>query len=190
MKQINVFNEIDENFAKKLVSMANAGLIILGAGFIFMCLVSVFNYSHKSGLLPIIIVCVGYLLISVPVFIFFTWWPFRHVYADREAGQKIVEHTTIDRLQKVGFFEMQADSLLGIMAGAIYYLWIPDATRNPPSRRLRIGLTPYNQLMMCGTGSPIEISYLPKSGIIISIDTPYYRYAAYESSDKRNQYKQ
>ncbi|SFL29686.1 hypothetical protein SAMN05192579_1274 [Rhodanobacter glycinis] len=116
-------------------------------------------------------------------------WPFRYVSADYKAGQKAVEKTTIERLQKVGFFEMQADSALGIMAGAIYYLWLPDETRAPPHRRFRIGLTTYRQLMLYGNGS-IEISYLPKSGVILSIDTPTYRYAAYEPPANRHQIKQ
>lgn len=123
-----------------------------------------------------------------PICIFLIWWPFRHVSADYKAGEKIVEKTAIERLQKVGFFEMQADSALGIMAGAIYYLWIPDETHSPSHRRFRIGLTTYRQLMLYGNG-PIEIAYLPKSSMILSIDTPDYRYAAWEPSDKRHQCK-
>lgn len=115
-------------------------------------------------------------------------WPVRYLSTDYKAGEKAVATTTIQRLQKVGFFEMQADSALGIMAGAIYYLWIPDETRTPPHRRFRIGLTTYQQLLLYGSG-PIELSYLPKSGIILSIDTPSYRYAAWESTDNRHQYK-
>jgi hypothetical protein len=125
---------------------------------------------------------------SAPLLLFI-WWPFRYVSADFKASQKAIEKTTIDRLQKVGFFEMQADSALGIMAGAIYYLWIPDETRTPPHRRFRIGLTTYQRLMLYGNG-PIEVSYLPKSGIILSIDTPTYRYAAYEPPANRHQIKQ
>lgn len=125
---------------------------------------------------------------SMLLFVFLIWWPFRYVSADHKAGQKFVEKTTIERLQKVGFFEMQADSALGIMAGAIYYLWLPDETRSPPHRRFRIGLTTYRQLMVSGS-DPIEIAYLPKSGMILSIDTAGYRYAAWEPSDKRHQYK-
>lgn len=117
-----------------------------------------------------------------------TWWPFRFVSSDYKDGEKNIKKTAIERLQKVGFFEMRADSALGIMAGAIYYLWLPDETRIPPHRRFRISLTTYRQLMLYGNG-PIEISYLPKSGMILSIDTPTYRYAAWEPSNKRHQYK-
>lgn len=148
---------------------------------------SITDDPDRMSLLGKFFITAAFLILGVAIAIS-SWWPHRHAYADFDGNKKAIVTTTIQRLQKVGFFEMQADSALGIMAGAIYYLWIPDETRTPPQRRFRIGLTTYRQLMLYGNG-PIVVSYLPKSGIILSIDTPDYRYAAWESPDKRHQHK-
>lgn len=154
-----------------LIAMMIMGVVCFLLAIIIDVMIISAGYLNRLGwawiLFPYVFVSVGYATV------FYKWFPLPFEY---RKGTKVVADTTVIRLKKLGFSDVDASEPGGMpqmLFGSVFYLYVKDPTRRSGQRKFRIKKNLYDALR---PGDEVTIGYLPKTCMMFYLDRGSFHY--------------